>query len=185
VEPRPVGSRRSGDRVRRVSQDWPLIRKENGLSEQRRYRTFTVQQKLEIVLAGLRGDVAVKELCRTHEIAETLYYSWREKLLEGGRVALSGKAERVRCANSVLPANRTFRHVRPSLCTPRGQALLGGPFGRSPLRCALARCVDKDRASALELSLPVACRREAEVGGEIRASRSAWLSRSSSSWASG
>jgi transposase len=64
------------------------------LSEQRRYRSFTAQQKLEIVLAGLRGDVAVKELCRQHEIAETLYYSWREKLLAGGREALSGKTER-------------------------------------------------------------------------------------------
>src|SRR6185312_16922007 len=62
--------------------------------EQRKYRTFTAQQKLEIVLAGLRGDVSVKELCRQHEIAETLYYSWREKLLEGGREALAGKEER-------------------------------------------------------------------------------------------
>jgi transposase len=64
------------------------------LSEQRKYRTFAAQQKLEIVLAGLRGDVSVKELCRQHEIAETLYYSWREKLLEGGREALAGKQER-------------------------------------------------------------------------------------------
>ena len=58
-------------------------KEEIGLSEQRKYRTFTAQQKLEIVLAGLRGDVSVKELCRQHEIAETLYYSWREKLLRG------------------------------------------------------------------------------------------------------
>ena len=64
------------------------------MSEHRKYRTFTAQQKLEIVVAGLRGDVTVKELCRQHEIAETLYYSWREKLLEGGREALAGKEER-------------------------------------------------------------------------------------------
>jgi transposase-like protein len=64
------------------------------LSEQRKYRTFTVQQKLEIVVAGLRGEVSVKELCRRHEIGETLYYSWRGKLLEGGREALAGKEER-------------------------------------------------------------------------------------------
>jgi transposase len=64
------------------------------LSEQRKYRSWTAQQKLEIVLAGLRGDVSVKELCRQHEIAETLYYSWRERLLEGGREALAGKQER-------------------------------------------------------------------------------------------
>ena len=80
--------------VRRRSQDGPLDEKEMTLSEQRKYRTFTAQQKLEIVVAGLRGDVSVKELCRQHEIAETLYYSWREKLLEGGREALAGKEER-------------------------------------------------------------------------------------------
>src|SRR5437763_11388566 len=68
--------------------------KEKGLSEQRKYRSWTAQQKLEIVLAGLRGDVSVKDLCRQHEIAETLYYSWRERLLEGGREALAGKEER-------------------------------------------------------------------------------------------
>ena len=70
------------------------MKEEIGLSEQRRYRTFTAQQKLEIVLAGLRGDVSVREFCRQHEIAETLYYQWREKLLEGGREALAGKTER-------------------------------------------------------------------------------------------
>jgi transposase-like protein len=64
------------------------------MSEQRKYRTFTAQQKIEIVLAGLRGDRSVKEVCREHEIAETLYYNWREKLLEGGRTALAGKEER-------------------------------------------------------------------------------------------
>lgn len=64
------------------------------MSEQRKYRTFTAQQKIEIVLAGLRGDRTVKEVCREHEIAETLYYAWREKLLEGGRTALAGKEER-------------------------------------------------------------------------------------------
>lgn len=64
------------------------------MGEQRKYRSWTAQQKLEIVLAGLRGDRTVKEVCREHEIAETLYYGWRDKLLEGGREALAGKEER-------------------------------------------------------------------------------------------
>jgi transposase-like protein len=51
------------------------------------YRKFRAKQKAEIVLAGLRGEVSIKEVCREHEIAETLYYSWREKLLEGGQTA--------------------------------------------------------------------------------------------------
>lgn len=68
--------------------------KEKGLSEQRKYRTWTAKQKLEIVLAGLRGDRSVKEVCREHQISGTLYYAWRDKLLEGGLEALAGKEER-------------------------------------------------------------------------------------------
>ena len=64
------------------------------MAEQRKYRKFSAKQKAEIVLAGLRGEVSIKEVCREHEIAETLYYTWREKLLEGGREALAGKDER-------------------------------------------------------------------------------------------
>lgn len=64
------------------------------MAEQRKYRKFTAKQKVEIVLAGLRGEVSIKEVCREHEIAETLYYSWREKLLEGGQAVLAGKDER-------------------------------------------------------------------------------------------
>src|SRR2546422_8782116 len=68
--------------------------KETGLSEQRKYRSWTAQQKLEIVLAGMRGDQTVRDVCREHGIAETLYYGWRDKILEAGREALAGQEER-------------------------------------------------------------------------------------------
>ncbi|MFN8159592.1 MAG: transposase [Solirubrobacterales bacterium] len=64
------------------------------MSEKRSYRKFTAKQKAEIVLAGLRGEKTVRDVCREHGIAETLYYSWREKLLEAGQAALNGKDER-------------------------------------------------------------------------------------------
>ena len=68
--------------------------KEMRLSEQRKYRSWTAHQKLEIVLAGLRGDRPVREVCREHGIAETLFYGWRDRLFEGGLAALAGKEER-------------------------------------------------------------------------------------------
>ena len=71
-----------------------LTDKEMGLSEQRKYRSWTAKQKLAIVLAGLRGDRSVKEVCREHQISDTLFYAWRDKLLEGGLEALAGKEER-------------------------------------------------------------------------------------------
>ena len=46
------------------------------MSEQREYRSWTAQQKIEIVLAGLRGDRTVKDVCHEHEISDTLFYSW-------------------------------------------------------------------------------------------------------------
>ena len=67
---------------------------ETGLSEQRKYRSWTAQQKIEIVLAGLRGDRSVKEVCREHAISETLFYGWRDQLLEAGRERFAGKEER-------------------------------------------------------------------------------------------
>jgi len=68
------------------------------LSEKKKYRTWTVPQKLEIVLAGLRRDGSVAEVCREHQISENLYYTWREKLMEGGAESLSGKEERTELA---------------------------------------------------------------------------------------
>lgn len=64
------------------------------MSEKRSYRKRTAKEKAEIVLAGLRGDRSVRDVCREHEISETLYYQWKEKLLEGGAAALAGKQER-------------------------------------------------------------------------------------------
>ncbi|MBA3366907.1 MAG: transposase [Actinobacteria bacterium] len=43
------------------------------MSERRKYRSWTAKQKLEIVLAGLRGDRSVKEVCREHEIRKTCW----------------------------------------------------------------------------------------------------------------
>lgn len=59
------------------------------MSEKRKYRTFAPEQKTEIVLAGLRGDRSVRDVCREYEISEALFYQWRDRLLEGGKAALA------------------------------------------------------------------------------------------------
>jgi transposase len=64
------------------------------LSEIRKYRKFTAQQKTEIVLASLRGPKSMAELCREHEVADSLLRKWREQFLAAGAARLQGKAER-------------------------------------------------------------------------------------------
>jgi transposase len=64
------------------------------LSETRKYRKFTAQQKTEIVLASLRGPKTMAELCREHDIADGLLRKWREQFLAAGAERLQGKTER-------------------------------------------------------------------------------------------
>jgi transposase len=54
------------------------------LGETRRYRRFTAQQKLELVMASWRGERSSAELCRRHDISEGLLRRWREQALEAG-----------------------------------------------------------------------------------------------------
>lgn len=64
------------------------------MGETRKYRKFTAQQKTELVLASLRGQKTIAELCREHDISETLLRRWREQFLAAGAQRLSAKAER-------------------------------------------------------------------------------------------
>ena len=64
------------------------------MGESRKYRKFSAQQKTELVLASLRGPKTVAQLCREHDISETLLRKWREQFLAAGAERLSGRAER-------------------------------------------------------------------------------------------
>jgi transposase len=74
--------------------NWLLNDREDPLSETRKYRKFTAQQKTEIVLASLRGPKSVAELCREHEISDSLLRKWRDQFLAAGAERLQGKSER-------------------------------------------------------------------------------------------
>jgi transposase-like protein len=90
------------------------------LSELRKYRQFSPEQKTEIVLAGLRGDRSVREVCREHQIAEILYYQWRERLLDGGRTAVANPRERStgpRAALSSSPGRDHRGLIHGCMCT--------------------------------------------------------------------
>ena len=53
-------------------------------------RTWTTDEKLVIVLAGLKQTQSVAELCQQHQISQPQYYKWRGQFLEGGKQALLG-----------------------------------------------------------------------------------------------
>ena len=61
-------------------------------------RKFSSEEKIRIVLEGLRGECSIAELCRREGINSNLYYRWSKDFLEAGKKRLSG--DTVREANS-------------------------------------------------------------------------------------
>jgi len=57
-------------------------------------RKFNAEEKIRIVLAGLRGEESVAELCRQEGIHQNLYYRWSRDFLEAGKKRLSGDTAR-------------------------------------------------------------------------------------------
>ena len=52
------------------------------------------EEKIRIVLEGLRGEDSIAELCRREGIATSLYYSWSKEFLEAGKKRLAGDTVR-------------------------------------------------------------------------------------------
>lgn len=57
-------------------------------------RQHSSEEKIRIVLEGLRGEDSISELCRREGIAQSLYYSWSKEFLEAGRKRLAGDTAR-------------------------------------------------------------------------------------------
>lgn len=61
-------------------------------------RKFTAEEKIRLVLEGLKGDFSIADLCRREGIHPTMYYKWSKDFLEAGKRRLNG--DTVREANT-------------------------------------------------------------------------------------
>jgi transposase len=57
-------------------------------------RKFTSEEKIRIVLEGLKGEASISELCRREGIVSNLYYRWSKDFLEAGKKRLQGDTVR-------------------------------------------------------------------------------------------
>lgn len=53
-------------------------------------RIFSAEQKVLIVMEGIRGELSVAELCRKYGISDTTYYKWNKEFIEAGKTRLEG-----------------------------------------------------------------------------------------------
>ncbi len=64
-------------------------------------KQYSAEEKIRIVLEGLRGEESIAALCRREGIAESLYYSWSKEFLEAGKKRLAGDTARQATSNEV------------------------------------------------------------------------------------
>ncbi len=64
-------------------------------------RRFAPEEKIRIVLDGLRGEQSISELCRREGIAANLYYRWSKDFLEAGKKQLAGDTVREATSDEV------------------------------------------------------------------------------------
>ena len=75
-------------------------------------RQFSAEEKIRIVLDGLRGEATIAELCRREGIAESLYYSWSKEFLEAGKRRLAGDTERAANTGDVKNLRREAQELK-------------------------------------------------------------------------
>lgn len=64
-------------------------------------RVFNAEEKIRIVLEGLRGEETIAAICRKYGIIESVYYKWSKVFLEAGKKRLSGDLEREATSSEV------------------------------------------------------------------------------------
>ena len=69
-------------------------------------RHFSAEDKIRIVLDGLRGEYSIAELCRKEGIAQSLYYTWSKEFMEAGKRRLAGDTARAATTDEVKDLSR-------------------------------------------------------------------------------
>ena len=70
------------------------------------------EEKIRIVLDGLRGEDSIAELCRREGIAQSLYYKWSKEFLEAGKKRLAGDTAREASSGEVKDLRREARALK-------------------------------------------------------------------------
>lgn len=57
-------------------------------------RSYSSEEKIRIIIEGMRGEVSIAELCRREGIAQPMYYKWSKDFMEAGKKRLNGDTQR-------------------------------------------------------------------------------------------
>jgi transposase len=75
-------------------------------------KQYGAEEKIRIVLEGLRGEESIAALCRREGIAESLYYNWSKEFLEAGKKRLAGDTARTATSDEVKVLRKEARDLK-------------------------------------------------------------------------
>jgi len=75
-------------------------------------KQHTAEDKIRVVLEGLRGEDSIAALCRREGIAESLYYAWSKEFLEAGKRRLAGDTARAATTDEVKALRQEARTLK-------------------------------------------------------------------------
>ena len=75
-------------------------------------KPHSAEEKIRVVLEGLRGEESIAALCRREAIAESLYYAWSKEFLEAGKRRLAGDTARAATTDEVKALRREARSLK-------------------------------------------------------------------------
>ena len=75
-------------------------------------KQYSSEEKIQIVLDGLRGEDSIAELCRREGISQGVYYIWSKDVMEAGKKRLSGDMARAATTDEVKDLRREARDLK-------------------------------------------------------------------------
>lgn len=75
-------------------------------------RKFSSEEKIRIILEGLKGEESIATICRREGIAPTLYYKWSKAFLEAGKRRLQGDTVREASSNDVTDLRKENEQLK-------------------------------------------------------------------------
>ena len=83
--------------------------------KRRTRRKYSTEERIRIVLEGLKGEASIAELCRREGISPNLYYTWSKEFLEAGKKRLAGDTEREASRDDVSELRKESNQLKEAL----------------------------------------------------------------------
>jgi transposase len=99
-------------------------------------RHYAAEEKIRIVLEGLRGEENISELCRREGIAASMYYGWSKEFLEAGKRRLAGDTARAATSGEVKELRREANLSRRLARLEIANCLQPNDCNSLPIQCA-------------------------------------------------